>query len=99
MNRQAKRMMQKQKATGQDRVEAMRQRRSVSAVERGKRTPPRQFIKEVSLELKKVNWPTRQEMVAYTIVVLVAVVFLTSLVFGMDLAFSKAIIKIFGPGT
>jgi preprotein translocase subunit SecE len=97
MNRQAKRMMQRQKATGQDRLEAMRQRRAVAA-ERGKRTPPRQFIKEVALELKKVNWPTRQEMIAYTVVVLVAVVFLTSLVFAMDLGFSKAIIRIFGPG-
>jgi preprotein translocase subunit SecE len=96
MNRQAKRMMQRQKATGQDRLEAMRQRRAVS-VER-KRTPPRQFIKEVALELKKVNWPTRQEMIAYTVVVLVAVVFLTSLVFAMDLGFSKAVIRIFGPG-
>jgi preprotein translocase subunit SecE len=97
MNRQAKRMMQRQKATGQDRLEAMRQRRSVSA-ERGKRTPPQQFLKEVRQELKKVNWPTRQEMIAYTVVVLVAVVFLTSLVFAMDLGFSKAIIKVFGPG-
>ena len=97
MNRQAKRMMQRQKATGQDRLEAMRQRRAVSA-ERGKRTPPRQFIKEVALELKKVNWPTRQEMIAYTVVVLVAVVFLTSLVFAMDLGFSKAVLRIFGPG-
>jgi preprotein translocase subunit SecE len=97
MNRQAKRMMQRQKATGPDRAEAARQRRAVSA-ERAKRTPPRQFLKEVRLELKKVNWPTRQEMIAYTFVVLVAVVFLTSLVFAMDLGFSKAVIKIFGPG-
>ena len=97
MNRQTKRMMQRQKATGQDRAEAMRQRRAVS-VERSKRVPPQQFLKEVRQELKKVNWPTRQEMVAYTVVVLVAVVFLTSLVFAMDLGFSKAIIKIFGPG-
>ena len=97
MNRQAKRMMQRQKATGQDRLEAMRQRRQVST-ERRKRTPPSQFLKEVRAELKKVNWPTRQEMIAYTIVVLVAVVFLTSLVFAMDLGFSKAVLRIFGPG-
>jgi preprotein translocase subunit SecE len=97
MNRQAKRMMQRQKATGQDRMEAMRQRRSVST-ERRKRTPPSQFLKEVRQELKKVNWPTRQEMIAYTVVVLVAVVFMTSLVFGMDLGFSKAVLRIFGPG-
>jgi preprotein translocase subunit SecE len=95
MNRQAKRMMQRQRATGQDRVEAMRQRRSVTT-ERRKRTPPRQFLKEVRQELKKVNWPSREEMIAYTVVVLVAVVVLTALVFGMDVGFSRAVLQIFG---
>jgi preprotein translocase subunit SecE len=95
MNRQAKRLMQRQKATGQDRVEAMRQRRAV-ITERKRRTPPREFLKQVRGELKRVNWPTRKEMVAYTVVVLVAVVVLTSMVFGLDLSFSKAILRIFG---
>jgi preprotein translocase subunit SecE len=105
MNRQAKRMMQRQKATPQDRVEAMRQRRSATAggggkpgAERRRRTPPRVFLKEVRQELKKVAWPTRQEMLAYTVVVLVAVVVLTALVFGMDLAFAKGVLRIFGQG-
>src|SRR5437870_3205062 len=97
MNRQAKRLMQKQKATSEDRLEAMRQRRTVMA-ERKQRTPIRVFLKEVRAELKKVAWPTRQEMIAYTVVVLVAVVVLTSMVFGMDLGFSKAVIKVFGTG-
>jgi preprotein translocase subunit SecE len=35
-------------------------------------------------------------MIAYTVVVLVAVVVLTALVFGMDVAFSKAVLQIFG---
>ena len=94
MNRQAKRMMQRQKATTQDRVEAARQRRQIAAPERRKRVPWRQFLKEVRLELKKVIWPTRKELVGYTIVVLVAVVFLTSLVFGLDLGFSKSLLRI-----
>jgi preprotein translocase subunit SecE len=98
MNRQAKRMMQRQKTTPADRAENMRQRRAVTA-ERAKRTPPKQFLKEVRLELKKVNWPTRQELLSYTVVVLVAVVFLTSLIFGMDLAFSKAVLRVLGAGS
>jgi preprotein translocase subunit SecE len=98
MNRQAKRMMQRQKATGQDRMEAVRDRRAVTA-ERKKRTPPREFLKQVRAELKKVAWPSRQELLSYTVVVLVAVVVLTSLVFGMDLFFSKTLLRIFGQGT
>jgi preprotein translocase subunit SecE len=96
MNRQAKRMMQRQKAAGQDRMDAMRQRQRAVA-ERKKRTPPMQFLKEVRQELKKVNWPTRSELISYTVVVLVAVVSLTSLVFGLDLSFSKAVLQVFGP--
>jgi preprotein translocase subunit SecE len=97
MNRQAKRMMAKQKATAQDRTEAARERRSVTQAPR-KRTSLREFLKEVRLELRKVNWPTRHEVVAYTIVVLVTVVVLTSFVFALDLGFSKAVLKIFGQG-
>ena len=97
MNRQAKRMMQKQKATSQDRVQAMRERRAVTATtERRKRVPIRQFLKEVRVELNKVNWPTRQELMAYTVVVVVAVVVLTSLVFGLDLVFAKGVFRVFG---
>jgi preprotein translocase subunit SecE len=97
MNRQTKRLMQRQKATGQDRMEAMRQRRAVTT-ERKRRTPARQFLKEVRQELKRVAWPSRKELVGYTIVVLVAVVVLTSVVFGMDLTFSKVVLRVFGQG-
>jgi preprotein translocase subunit SecE len=89
--------MQRQKATAQDRTEAMRQRRSVTEPRRT-RTPLREFMKQVRQELRKVAWPTRTELVTYTIVVLVTVVVLTSLVFALDLGFSKAVLKIFGQG-
>ena len=95
MNRQAKRMMQRQKATGEERAEAVRARQRVT-LERKKRTPPREFLKQVRAELRKVAWPSRQELIGYTIVVLVAVVFLTSLVFGMDYGFSKVVLRFFG---
>jgi preprotein translocase subunit SecE len=88
-------MMQRQKATPQDRVEAVRQRRAVTT-ERKRRTPPSQFLKEVRLELKKVAWPTRAEVVNSTIIVLVAVIVLTTLIFGMDYAFAKGVLFLFG---
>ena len=92
MNRQAKRMMQRQKNAPQDRAEALRQRRA--SLDQRKRTPLRVFLKEVRAELRKVNWPTRQELIGYTIVVLVAVVFLTSAVFGLDIGFSKSVLHV-----
>ena len=97
MNRQAKRMMQRQKTTPQDRAQAMRDRRQAITERRG-RTSPGQFLREVRAELKKVAWPTRKEVVSYTTVVLVSVVFLTSLVFLLDQFFSKVVLRVFGQG-
>jgi len=98
MNRQAKRMMQRQKSSGQDRMEAMRERRSVSAPQRRTRVGIRQFLKEVRAELKKVAWPSRQEVIAYAVVVLVTVTVLTAIVFGMDFVVTKGILHVLGQG-
>ena len=95
MNRQTKRMQARQERTQNERAQAVTSARRAQQQEKRKRTPARQFLKEVRQELKKVNWPTRQELIAYTIVVLVSVVVLTSLVFGLDYAFSKAIFRMF----
>jgi len=97
MNRQMKRMQRRQ-GTTMDRAAAAATSRRAASQEKGKRTSPRQFLKEVRQELKKVNWPTRQELVAYTVVVLVSVTVLTSFVFGLDFLFSKLVLKVFGTG-
>ena len=94
MNRQTKRLMARQQA--RERPAPTPRRPAVQ--ERKKRVPPRQFLKEVRQELKKVNWPTRQELWAYTVVVLVSVVVLTTYVFGLDYAFSKGVLHLFGNG-
>ena len=100
MNRQAKRMMARQKATPQDRAEAVRQRRPspVSPERRRQRGKTRErlveYLKQVRGELRKVNWPTRREVIGYTVVVLVTVTVLTALVFGLDLSFSKTLLNL-----
>jgi preprotein translocase subunit SecE len=96
MNRQMKRMQQRQGKTAPDRQAAAAGARRSASQENRKRTPPRQFLKEVRQELRKVDWPTREETTAYTIVVLVTVTVLTTFVFFVDLAFSKAIVNLFG---
>jgi len=95
MNRQAKRMMQKQKTTPQDRVEQARQRRAPTP-ERRSRVGAREFLKEVRAELRKVQWPSQRELIGYTGVVVVSVVVLTSYVFGLDLLFSKSLLRLLG---
>ncbi len=45
------------------------------------------FLKEVLVELRKVVTPTRKELIRYTLVVLVFVVFMMGLVFLLDTVF------------
>ncbi|MDQ3952573.1 MAG: preprotein translocase subunit SecE [Actinomycetota bacterium] len=59
------------------------------------RTKPREFVKEVIGELKKVAWPTRKEVVAYSTVVFVAVVVIAAIIFGMDYVFAKGVLFLY----
>lgn len=46
------------------------------------------FLRETKVELKKVTWPTKQELIANTIVVLIAVMFCAALIWIIDSFFS-----------
>ncbi|MEU3009905.1 preprotein translocase subunit SecE [Nocardia asteroides] len=54
------------------------------------------FLREVIAELRKVIWPNRKQMVTYTAVVLVFVVFMVAFISGLDLAFIKGVNWLFG---
>lgn len=55
-----------------------------------------QFLRQVVAELRKVIWPNRKEMVTYTAVVLVFVIFLVAFIAGLDVAFIKGVSWLFG---
>ena len=61
-----------------------------------KRTSPVVFYRQVVAELRKVVWPTRDQLVTYFIVVMVFVLVMIAYVSVLDLAFGKAVFKIFG---
>lgn len=50
-----------------------------------------QFLTEVRAEMKKVTWPTRDDVVSYTIVVMVTVVLMGGLVYFADILFTKLV--------
>jgi preprotein translocase subunit SecE len=54
------------------------------------------YVRQVVAELRKVVWPTRNELITYTSVVLVFVVIMTSLVAGFDFVFAKGVLAVFG---
>ena len=61
-----------------------------------KRTSPITFYRQFVAELRKVVWPTQEQLVSYFFVVLVFVVALIAIVSLLDLGFGKAVFAIFG---
>jgi preprotein translocase subunit SecE len=61
-----------------------------------KRTSPATFYRQVVAELRKVVWPTQQQLVTYFVVVLVFVVVIMAIVSLLDLGFGKLVFKVFG---
>ena len=60
------------------------------------RTSPVTFYRQVVAELRKVVWPTQQQLVTYLIVVLVFVLVMIAYVSVLDLGFGKAVFALFG---
>ena len=78
---------------------ATRSRAAVRDSRPGKGSPASRlarFLREVVAELRKVIWPTRNQLVTYTIVVLVFVSFMVALVFLMDYVFGRGVLFLFG---
>jgi preprotein translocase subunit SecE len=96
MNRQTKRQLQRQGQLGTDGAAAARKRPAPQAPRPTEgRTSPAQFLREVRGELRKVAWPTRSEVINYSIIVLFTVVILTTYIALLDLAFGDAIFRLF----
>ncbi len=69
----------------------------------GERRPSRlrrtiTFYKQVVAELRKVIWPTRRELLTYTSVVLVFVLFMVIVISAYDFVFSQGVLAVFGNG-
>jgi preprotein translocase subunit SecE len=85
-----RRMAQKQ-GTDQPRRPERRQ----PSPQANERTSPTQFFAEVRGELRKVAWPTKNEVINSTIIVLIAVVVMTSLIFAVDYVCAKGVLFLY----
>ncbi len=54
------------------------------------------WYRQIVAELRKVIWPTRKELIAYTIVTLVFAVVMILIVAGLDYGAHWGVLKIFG---
>ena len=54
------------------------------------------FYRQVIAELRKVVWPTRDQLLTYTYVVIVFCLVMISIVYFLDLGFARAALAVFG---
>jgi preprotein translocase subunit SecE len=97
MNREMRRMqereerLQKKGDTGKDKAN-----RRAAAMTKAPTTERkslwariREYLHEVRQELRKVTWPTREQMIAFTAVTVITSVVLTAVVFGLDVVMKE----------
>ena len=99
MNRETKRMLQRQGVSPEGPDAGDAKRRQAAATKRTKtkrdRTSPAQFVREVRGELRRVAWPNRPEVVNYSTVVLITVILLTLLIVAVDYVSAKSVLFLF----
>ncbi len=93
MNRQQKRMLQRQGQVGADGapIAQPRQPQRTSKPVKEERAGPMQFLREVRAELRKVAWPDRAEVIHYTLLVLITIVVMTTFVGVIDYLFGEGV--------
>jgi len=93
-NRQTRRLMERQ-GEKKDKQDRRAQAAGMAAGRQKERIGPRQYLSEVRGELKKVAWPSRAEVVNSTVIVLIAIVIMTTFVFGVDWLSSKFVLWLY----
>ncbi|MDH3308452.1 MAG: preprotein translocase subunit SecE [Acidimicrobiia bacterium] len=111
MNRETRRLQQREERRQKKADEARQESSGKSPVQRAAQRRPAAverkpffkriytFLREVRAELKRVSWPTRDQMVAFTTVTVITTVALTALTFVMDFGFKNGIIKLLELGS
>jgi preprotein translocase subunit SecE len=108
VNRETKRMMQRQGQMEADGSPASRRApaggqgagaRGAPGARKGpsgrKRTTPVQFTREIRDEMRQVAWPSRAELINYTSVVVTTLIIMIGLIFVLNLGFGKLITLLF----
>jgi len=97
VNRETKRMMQRQGQAGPDGTPGTRRAPAQPAARKPKseRTSIRQFFREVREEMRQVAWPTRTELINYTSITLFVLIVMIALIFGLNLGFGKIVLFLF----
>ncbi len=86
LNREQKRQLRKMGALDEQGKPTRAQRQQPRKTDR---VGPRQYLREVRDEMRKVAWPKSPEVKRYSIIVIITVVVYTALVGGLDFLFGE----------
>lgn len=98
MNREMRRMqereerLQKKNETGRDKASrraASIQGKPATTERKSLWARLREYLHEVRQELRKVTWPTREQMVAFSAVTIITSTVLTGVIFGLDIVMKE----------
>ena len=68
------------------------------AARRKQANPITRYFRETSAELRKVSWPTREEAIRLTILVLIVVILFSAFLGGLDILFRRLVGFLIGLG-
>jgi preprotein translocase subunit SecE len=99
MNREMRRLMEREERLQKRDPNA---KKRLPASSRGPGAPERKplwarlisFLREVRQELKKVSWPSREQLITFTAITLVTATILTLVIFAFDIAMKEAVFKL-----
>jgi preprotein translocase subunit SecE len=97
MNREQKRALQKRGEVDDEGQPTRARRQAPGGGGRPSEPRPsvRQYVREVRGELRKVAWPSRDEVVNYSIVVLITLIILTTFIGVLDWGLGEGLLKLF----
>ncbi len=95
MNREQKRALKKRGEIDDDGEPAAQRRQAAPQKHNDPRPSVREYVGEVRSELRKVAWPSREEVINYSIVVLVTLIVVTTFIGFLDWGLGEGLLKLF----
>lgn len=99
MNREMRRLMEREERRQKSKDKPTAAQRRSQAAGRAAQTESKSFwqrlvgfFHDVRQEMRKVSWPTNEQMLAFTTVTLITTIALTIVVFGLDVAMKEAVL-------
>ncbi len=104
MNREMRRLQEREERRKKKEGGGSRAQRKASQMQTRSQAPTERrgivrrvidYFHEVRVEMRKVTWPTWEQMKAFTAVTVITSVFLTGVIFGLDVAAKQGVLWLF----